>query len=169
MAFVARGYFLAPRGVKGELFFRLYEKEAGLPRAGDELYFPENEGVYKAFRVEDSFSYEKGSVIKIDLSKSKDEAAKFKGVEFFSEGREADGAFPGREIISYEVHDASRGKIGTVEDFSELRSYFLLHCRGSRSDFEIPLAKGLGARIDRSAKRVEVDLPRDYPGVDDED
>jgi ribosomal 30S subunit maturation factor RimM len=170
MAYIAYGCFLAPRGVKGELFVRLYDKKKSLPKEGEEI-FCLNMNAYESVRVERSFSYEKGSVLKLEPVKDKNEAEAFKGKEFFVEGEaeETEGVFMSNEVEGFDVIDKARGKIGVVKGFFELPSYTLLLGEGNRGSFEVPVVKGLSFEVNRKDKAICVDLPSKYPGVDDED
>jgi len=170
MAYIARGRFLAPRGVKGELFVRLYDRKESLPGEGEEI-FCLNSDSYEAVKVERSFSYEKGSVLKLGPVRDKNEAESYKGKEFFVEGVEVESeeSFMSDEAEGFDIVDGRRGKVGTVKGFIELPSYALMLGDGSKGVFEVPVVKGLGVKIDRRGKAILVDLPSSYPGVDDED
>lgn len=169
MAYIARGCFLAPRGVKGELFVRLYDRKESLPKEGEEI-FCLNRDAFEPLKVERSFSYEKGSVLKLGPVQDRNEAETFKGKEFFVEGVvvESEDAFMSDEAQSFDIVDSGRGRIGAVKGFIELPSYTLMLGTGEKGTFEVPVVKGLGVRIDRQGKAILVDLPTGYPGVDDE-
>lgn len=170
MAYIARGCFLAPRGVKGELFVRLYDRKESLPGEGEEI-FCLNRNTFEPLKVERSFSYEKGSVLKLQPVKDRNEAEAFKGREFFVEGVEVESeeSFMSDEAIGLDIVDGRRGRIGTVIGFVGLPSYALMLGEGRNGRFEIPVVKGLGVKLDRQAKSMMVELPSQYPGVDDED
>jgi ribosomal 30S subunit maturation factor RimM len=170
MAYIACGCFLAPRGVKGELFVRLYDKKKSLPKEGEEIFCLSRE-TYESIRVERAFTYEKGSVLKLAAVKDKTEAEAFKGREFFIEGEieETEGSFMSDEVAGFDIVDRNRGKIGNVKGFHELPSYMLLLGNGKKGDFEVPVVKGLSFTLDRAKKTIFIDLPSRYPGVDDED
>lgn len=170
MTYIARGCFLAPRGVKGELFVRLYDRKESLPGEGEEI-FCLNRNTFEPLKVERSFSYEKGSVLKLQPVKDRNEAEAFKGREFFVEGVEVESeeSFMSDEAIGLDIMDGRRGIIGTVTGFIELPSYTLMLGKGKKGVFEVPVVKGLGVRIDRKSKIIIVELPSGYPGVDDAD
>ncbi len=155
---------MAPRGIKGEAFVEIYQKERFSPRAGEKA-FVGKENAYSSFIVERFFSYEKGSVLKLAEISSRDEADKLRGKEFFLERKE-EPDFLGKELIGFEVMDAKRGKIGKVKDFSILSPYILLFCKNKNGVFEVPLVKGLGYKLLKKEKQILFDLPDDYPGVD---
>lgn len=166
MAFVAIGYFLAPRGFKGESFVELYHKNGITPKKGDKIYLKENKD-FVSFIVENFFSYQKGSVLKILEAGTKEEAKNFKEKEFFL-NIDYDTDFLGKELLGFSVYDTQRGKIGEVSDFEILEPYILLICKNDKGIFEIPFVKNLGLKIVREEKKLIFSLPEDYPGVDNE-
>jgi ribosomal 30S subunit maturation factor RimM len=170
MAYIAYGCFIAPRGVKGELFVRLYDKKKSLPKEGEEI-FCLNKDAFESIRVERSFTYEKGCVIKLEVIQDKNEAEAFKGKEFFVEGEieEAGDAFMSDEVEGFDIIDKARGRIGVVKGFYELPSYTLMLGEGKKGNFEVPVVKGLSFAVNRDEKSICVDLPSGYPGVDDAD
>lgn len=166
MPYVAIGYFLAPRGFKGESFVELYHKNKIIPKKGDKVYLKENKD-FISFFVENFFSYNNGSVLKILETTTKEEAENFKGKEFFL-NIDYETDFLGKELLEFSVYDTQRGKIGEVFDFEVLEPYILLICHNDKGIFEIPFVKDLGLKIVREKKQIIFSLPEDYPGVDNE-
>lgn len=164
MAIVVSGYFLTPRGTKGEMFVEIYQKEKFLPRDGENVFIKEAD-TFSSLTVEKFFSYENGSVLKFLEISSREEASRLRGKEFFLE-REEKTDFLGKELLGFEVFDIRRGKIGEVIDFAILSPYILLFCRNGKSNFEVPLVKGLGCKLLRMERQILFNLPDDYPGVD---
>ncbi len=169
MAYIPLGYFLSPRGIKGEIFIRLYQGDKNVPKKSDEIFIFEK-GEERTFLVEESFLCGKERVLKIKESECIDFAKTLKGIEFFVEKSEKEEIpFLGKEIISYKVVDKKRGELGKVVSFSILPSYILLNCSSFNSDFEIPFVMKLIHKVDELRKSLIVDLPDGYPGVDNED
>ncbi len=169
MAYIPLGYFLSPRGMKGEILIRLYRGDKIVPKKSDEIVIFEK-AEEKTFLVEESFLSGKERVLKIKESECVDFARHLKGVEFFIETSEEETIpFLGKEIISYKVIDKKRGELGEVVNFSILPSYILLNCSSLDSDFEIPFVKELIREVNKIRKNLIVDLPEGYPGIDNED
>jgi len=157
-----------PRGVRGEVWVDLFWKALPGLRAGGTVWVDSGGGP-RAAAVEEFFEYSKGSVLKLEGVDKPEAAKELCGLELFMPSGEvpAEGPddFDTEEVVGYEVRDDGRGRLGTVASVSSGPAYWTFHVRAAGAEFEIPAVKGLGVRLDKVARRVDVDLPEGYPGL----
>lgn len=169
MTFKPLGYFLSPKGLKGEIFVRLYKEEGSILKEGEKIFLLDGEES-EVFSVEKFVVLPKGFVLKMKEINDIDSTRLLKGREFFVEAKDHKKPFfLGRRVIGFTIFDISRGIIGEVATFSILPSYVLLSCSSKKGGFDIPLVELLVVDVDPATKTIKVDLPENYPGVDDED
>jgi 16S rRNA processing protein RimM len=162
---------LKARGVKGEVWLASYREELPPLDSGDIVYVGSRESVLP-MRVEHLFEYSKGLVLKLEGMGDPDQARGIRDQEvWLPEDRvpeDPEGTFDTGEILGFSVVDAARGRIGTVSDTAEWAAYWVLMVDGDRGEFTVPMVKGYRLEIDSEQRRITVDLPSPWPGLDEE-
>lgn len=158
-----------PRGVKGGMWLEPYHDDVSLFGAGDVISLGMSEEATRSFEVEECFTYDKGTVLKLKGIDIPEDAGRYKGAEIFlPEDRvpeDGPDVFDTREVIGYRVLDRARGSIGTVCGVSQGPAYWIFHVDFEGGEAEIPAVKGLGVELDKAGRTLKTDLPEAYPGL----
>jgi 16S rRNA processing protein RimM len=168
MDLVAVARIRKPRGVRGEVWLDRFKESFPDLRAGESVWIEEKGGP-RPLTVEGFFTYTKGAVLKLEGVDKPESAEALSGRQVLlpAEKVPAEGPdeFDTEEIVGYEVRDRARGVLGTIARVIPGPAYWIFHVSAPGVELEIPAVKGLGVRLDKGARRLEVELPEGYPGL----
>lgn len=168
MDLVAVARIRKPRGVRGEVWLDRFRESFPDLSAGETVWVEDKAGP-RAVAVEAFFTYAKGAVLKLEGVDKPESAEVLSGRQILlpSDSVPAEGPddFDTEEVLGYEVRDRVRGVLGTIERVVQGPAYWIFQVGAPGAGLEIPAVKGLGVRLDKGAKRLEVDLPEGYPGL----
>ncbi len=158
-----------PRGFRGEVWVDRYRE--GFPefQAGSPVWV-ERGGAPRRLTVSEFFVYAKGAVLRLE-GVDGPEAESLAGAELLLPAGEVPpegpDEFDTEDVVGFAVRDRRRGVLGEVEAVAPGQAYWTFLVKGPACDAEIPAVAGLGVRLDKAARVLEVDLPEGYPGVDE--
>jgi len=161
-----------PRGVRGQMWVEPYREGLEALAAGEALWAAPPGGSLQTFTLREFFVYDKGAVLQLEQVGSVERARAMEGWEVFLPAErvapDSPDAFYTDEVEGFVVEDRRRGGIGTVTSVSEGPAYWIFHARGPRGELEIPAVKGLRVEVRKESRRILVDLPDGYPGLEGE-
>ncbi len=72
-----------------------------------------------------------------------------------------------KDLIGYEVEDATRGPIGAAAGLYAISDRHVLQvARADGTEIDIPWTKGLILSVESKTRKINVALPLDYPGLE---
>lgn len=156
------GYVQKTHGLKGEVTIAL---ETNAPETIDELpsLFIEIKGRLIPYFIESISVKGDKAFVKFEDVNSSEEATALKGTSLYlpktSRPKAKRGEFYNDEIIGFVVNDTTAGKLGNVirvesEDINPL----LIVLQGEK-EIAIPINAPFITSVNKSAKKIEVDLP----------
>ncbi len=157
------------RGYRGGLWVEPYLENLAPVLAGADVWAGPGR-VSGPYHVAEFFSYSKGSVLRLHGIEDLEAAAKLVGreIEVAKERVPEEGAlsFDAADVVGWAVEDLARGHIGEVKAVRRDASYWLFEVKTSSGEAEIPAVTGLGVEVHKEQRRITVNLPGSYPGVD---
>ena len=165
-------------GLKGEIFVSLFSSGADIPLIIKDqiVQIRKDKDLKLCFEalVQQARLHKGGMIVQLKGVDNREQAELFKKTFLFAPKR-LFSSLKGEdiylcEVLDFEVYDKKRGILGKIFAFSDNRAQDLLLVRNTEgTQVEIPFIKEFITHIDFESERVEVDLPLNWPGLEDEE
>lgn len=157
------GRVLRPHGLRGEVIVEVMSDVSGRFAPGSELDLRRADGRVTTLRIESSRPHGQGARVLFAGCQSREDAEALRGgeleVALASVPEAPEGAFWQHELLGARCHDRRSGDLGRIEELVDQGGGLLLRVVGERGELMVPFAAPFVGELDRSARRLEVDLP----------
>jgi 16S rRNA processing protein RimM len=153
--------------MKGEVFVRLSAKRADWLDKLDHIQLRNGPtGAVKFYKIFEKRPHKEGLILVLDGVTNRTDAEALKGQdveipENYLVSEAGDAIFL-KEILGFEVVDATLGSLGAIESFSTNGAQDLLVVRVNGKEQWIPFVEAFVQKMDFEARQLRVDLP---PGL----
>ena len=159
-------------GLKGEVFVSLFSTHIETSILQDQyVQIKRDLDIYLETTIQTARIHKHGIIVKLQKVSNLKQAELLKGASLFipkhifssSKGEKIYLC----EILDFLVEDKNRGSLGKIFAFSENGSQDLLLIKNKKNkQVEIPLISSFIIHIDFKIKKIRVDLPLNWPGLD---
>lgn len=172
-SFLEIGKITRVHGLKGEFFVPLFSIAEEIPAniVGQIIQIRKNAKICLETRVRGARLHKNGVIVLLEGIAERQKAESLKGAVLFVSKRPF-SSLKGEtiylcEVLNFEVYDKERGTLGKVFAFSDSGAQDLLLVRGTGNrQVEIPFIEEFISRIDFESKKIQVDLPLNWPGLE---
>ena len=171
-SFLKIGIVAHVHGLKGEVFVSLFSQEEEIPSVivDQIVQIKKDLNTCLETSVHEARSHKRGLIIKLKNVNTRQEAEMLKGAILFVP-KKVFSSLKGEniylcEVLNFEVYDQQLGVLGKIYAFSSNGAQDLLLVQNEQGmQMEIPFIKAFVVHIDFELKRVQVDLPSNWPCV----
>ena len=175
LVFLEIGKITRVHGLKGEVFVSLFSlsEEISANIVGQIIQIRKKSNVCLETMAQEARLHKGGMIVRLKgveerkQAESLKEAVLFVPKQFFSSSKGE--AVYLCEVLNFTVCDKKRGSLGKVLAFSDsgAQDLLLIQGKGNRQ-VEIPFIEEFISRIDFDLKKIQVDLPLNWPGLEEE-
>ena len=172
-SFLELGKITRVHGLKGELFVSLFSSDKEIPSIikTQSIQIRKNTEIHLETPIQEARLHKEGLILQLQGVENREQAELLKGASLFIP-KNIFSSKKGEkiylcEILNFTVNDKARGKLGKIFAFSSNGSQDLLLIKNTKNEqTEIPFIEPFIIHIDFALKKVQVDLPLNWPGLD---
>ncbi len=169
-SFLKIGKITHIHGLKGEFFISLFSHSTDIPLTNQTVQIRKNSNILLETVVQAVRPHKTGLILWLKGLNTRQEAECLKGAELFVP-KKLFSSVKGEniylcEVLHFEVQDKKRGVLGKIFAFSDnSQQDFLLVQDNHGIQVEIPFIRAFVTHIDFESKKIQVNLPLNWPGI----
>ena len=172
-SFLELGKITRVHGLKGEIFVSLFSSDKEIPFIikTQSIQIRRNTEIYLETPIQEARLHKEGLILQLQGVENREQAELLKGAFLFVPKKIFSSKKGEKiylcEILNFTVDDKTRGKLGKIFAFSSNGSQDLLLIKNTKNEqIEILFIEPFIIHVDFELKKVQVDLPLNWPGLD---